>query len=96
MKVRLKKDEIHSIKETVAHFDENAQVILFGSRVDLNKKGGDIDLLILSKKLSQKDKFDIKLKLYDVLGEQKIDLIISRDGSESAFVESCLKEGVKL
>jgi len=49
-KVRLKDWEIEAIKEAIKNVDKDAKIILFGSRVDLTKKGGDIDLLIFSKK----------------------------------------------
>lgn len=56
------------------------QIGLFGSRSDLNKKGGDIDLYIKIKSDSHvefnaiKRRLSITLKQY--LGDQKIDLVI--------------------
>ena len=46
--MRLTKFEAESIKESVYGFDPDARIILFGSRVDDTKRGGDIDLLVLS------------------------------------------------
>ena len=46
--MRLKDFEIRAIKEAVRSMDSKAKVYLFGSRVDDTKKGGDIDLLIIS------------------------------------------------
>lgn len=46
-KIRLTNSQVQTIKQVVAMLaGEGAQVILFGSRVDDDKKGGDIDLLI--------------------------------------------------
>lgn len=48
-KVRLDDKTIGVIKENVfTNFGKDARVLLFGSRVDLKQKGGDIDLLVLS------------------------------------------------
>jgi predicted nucleotidyltransferase len=49
--MRLKPEEITILKEAVLRFDPNSRVFLFGSRVDSSKKGGDIDLLVLSNSL---------------------------------------------
>ena len=45
--MRLTKNQINSIKEiTIKLAGENAQVRVFGSRLDDNLKGGDLDLLL--------------------------------------------------
>lgn len=68
---------------------------MFGSRVDDNKKGGDIDLLIFSDILTERDKRRIRIRLYDKLGAQKIDIVIARDLSKP-FVRLAYAEGVEL
>ncbi len=46
-KVRLTEEEIKAIVETAKEvFGKKVKVWLFGSRVDLNQRGGDIDLYI--------------------------------------------------
>ena len=52
---------------------------LFGSRCDLFAKGGDIDLLLESECLTIQDIRSIKIALIDILGEQKIDILIRSD-----------------
>lgn len=93
--MRLLQEEHHIIKTTVAHFDDEALVYLFGSRVNDDQKGGDIDLLIFSDKLSQDDASKIKYVLWNHIGEQKIDILIVKDDSHP-FTRIALKESVLL
>jgi len=93
--MRLSSYEIESIKEVCYRFDSKCRIHLFGSRVDDDKKGGDIDLLIFSKKLTQGDITKIRSELWDRLGEQKIDIIIEKDTSHP-FTRIALKESVLL
>jgi len=84
--MRLASHEIKSIKETILQMDADAQIRLFGSRVDDNKRGGDIDLLILSSSLGFQDKLKIRYLLKEKLGERKIDIIITEKPT-TAFVK---------
>ena len=79
--MRLTDQERATITETIMSFDKDARLYLFGSRVDDNRKGGDIDLLVLTDKLTFTDKLKIKARLWERLGEQKIDLLITDDES---------------
>jgi len=54
--MRLSIFEQEAIKNAVAQGDKEAKVYLFGSRVDDTKRGGDIDILILSQVLVASDK----------------------------------------
>lgn len=93
--MRLSKFEIDTIKQGVFALDPKARVYLFGSRTDDNKKGGDIDLLILSDKLKPIDKIKIKAQIFKKLEEQKIDILISKD-TKKPFVQLALTQGVPL
>jgi predicted nucleotidyltransferase len=93
--MRLKDTEQVAILSTVKCLDKNARVYLFGSRVDDTKKGGDIDLLVISDSLTRDDKRTIKIKLYELLGEQKIDIVLAADDSDP-FVKLALETGVEL
>lgn len=93
--MRLKAEEIKTIKEIIKFRDSNSRIILFGSRVDDSKKGGDIDLLIYSKKLVFEDKLKILSKLYEKLGEQKIDIVIAKN-NKNPFVKLAESTGVEL
>lgn len=93
--MRLHEYETLIIKETVHSLDPDAAVYLFGSRVDENKRGGDIDLLILSKKLTYSDKLSIKKKFFEKMDDQKIDVLISKDTTDP-FVRRALEKGIRL
>src|SRR5262245_57570848 len=57
--MRLQHQEVEIIKEAILRLDPRARVFLFGSRVDPTRKGGDIDLLILSQCLKDIDSLKI-------------------------------------
>ena len=91
--VRLKPSEIDAIKQSVYTSDPHAKIYLFGSRADMNKTGGDIDLLVLSQTLQYEDKLRIKVRLFDLIEEQKVDIIIAKDTTDP-FVRIALKQGI--
>lgn len=93
--MRLTVREVQTIKQAVADFDSEARVYLYGSRVDDNKQGGDIDLFIISSKIDLEKKIRLRLKLYDGLGEQKIDLLVAEYPS-TAFMQMILERGIEL
>ncbi|WOG25525.1 nucleotidyltransferase domain-containing protein [Endozoicomonas sp. 8E] len=68
---------------------------MFGSRTDNGKKGGDIDLLVISQTLGFADKLNILADLHGELGEQKIDIALDNDGSGD-FARSVLPTAIKL
>ncbi len=97
MKVRLENDEIRIIKEVISEFDKDAEIYIFGSRVDLGKKGGDIDILVLSDRIDWKKRRKIKVSLIEKLGDRKIDLIVARKGEkDNPLVELAIEEGVRV
>ena len=93
--VRLKPDEIKKIKEAVHEYDKDAGIYIFGSRADLTKKGGDLDILVISKRISPIQRRFIKINMYKALGEQKIDIIITEE-INSPFLKMALQPGVRL
>jgi len=96
--IRLSEKEIEAIRETVKKiFGEGAEVWLFGSRVNPNLKGGDIDLLVTvpKGKKSVERKLSFLVKLKERIGEQKIDLILRELGESDFIVEEAKKTGVK-
>lgn len=93
--MRLSKEEVDAIKEVVEEYDSAAQVYLYGSRAKDGERGGDIDLLLLSRKLGQGDAARIRYDLWERIGEQKIDILVAADDSHP-FARIALREGIIL
>lgn len=98
--MRLNKICQEAIKNTFLEIFGKGKIYLFGSRVNDAQKGGDIDLYIVpnhilsaSSRLENKNKFLLKLK--DKIGEQKIDVIVSKDKTRTIEQEA-LKTGIIL
>jgi predicted nucleotidyltransferase len=98
--MRLTNQEIRSIKESFHQVFGTGKIYLFGSRVDDSSKGGDIDLFIelditptVKETLDKISKF--KICLYDKIGEQKIDVIVSKDKTR-LIEQEALKKGILL
>jgi len=94
--VRLSAKEVRAIKDTIKKYDPNANIIIFGSRADVTKKGGDIDILVISNKIDYKTRRKIRVELFLKLGERKIDLIITDNPQKSEFTKVAYKYGVKI
>ena len=94
--IRLDSVEKEAILEALK--DVKDEVYVFGSRLDKNKKGGDIDLLVFSNenslKLSQKIKRRFFLKC-----EEKIDVIVfnkkNLTDDQKAFINTLTMEKIK-
>jgi uncharacterized protein len=93
--MRLTKKEIEVIKSIITRYDNYAEVRLFGSRTDDGKKGGDIDLLVLSDRITLKENLVIKSEIQEILGDQRIDLLVTRDKSD-LFVDLIFDSSIKL
>ena len=93
--MRISPAEIDNLLGSIMKIDKNASVYLFGSRTDDQKKGGDIDIAILSKLVNLKEKLEIKYNFYQVFGEQKLDLLIVSD-ENMAFWQVVRNEAILL
>ena len=68
--MRLEEWEVREIKKAAQLvFGKNVKVILFGSRVDDNKKGGDIDLYVITDTPTYEKKTKFWIELQERLGE---------------------------
>ncbi|HOT77411.1 MAG TPA: nucleotidyltransferase domain-containing protein [Candidatus Wallbacteria bacterium] len=74
-----------------------AAIYLFGSRADDSKRGGDIDILVISEREADFSiRSKIKINFYKKFGERKLDLVFYRRNDESAFKRLALMEAVEL
>jgi predicted nucleotidyltransferase len=94
--MRLSKEEIKLLKDKLKTISPNAQLYLFGSRVDDNKRGGDIDLLVVSKEMTKKDLRYLRIEFFKHFGEQKIDIILDNGEFENPFVKHIMKKAILL
>lgn len=90
-----------TIKEILTkHFGKEGRFYLFGSRVDDSKRGGDIDLYVeteLDFENSYNAKLHSHIDLMKALGEQKIDIVVYRYGTELLPIHNIAKmTGIEL
>jgi uncharacterized protein len=77
--------------------NQNAEPYLFGSRVHDDKKGGDIDFLILADyKITIDDKIQFLISFFEKFGEQKIDIVTYLKSDTDHFKQIALQEAIKL
>ncbi|PMR77349.1 nucleotidyltransferase domain-containing protein [Billgrantia endophytica] len=96
--MRLTHEQIHTILTTVRGIvGSNVEVRLFGSRLDDNRKGGDLDLLLISPiPLPRLALAEIKGKLEERLYLPVDLLAYSRDRTPSPFQAIALIQGCPL
>lgn len=92
--MRISSEQIEFLKKEILAQMPGALIYIFGSRVYDNKKGGDIDVMILSdKKLNWKKKAKIKWLFFDKFGEQRLDIVSFTHKEEDPFKRIILLEG---
>ena len=97
--MRLNDQEKSIIRQAaISHFGEDSRILLFGSRADNEKKGGDIDLLIIpSTNMEPREIFQNKIAmLVDLelnLGIRNIDLLVEYAGDYRGIVKSAKMTG---
>ena len=82
------------------HFTQAEKIILFGSRADDSKRGGDIDILVQTP-VSSAEAFEAKVRtvaaLQLKLGEQRIDILTPYGvDDERLIVQNAYRQGVVL
>jgi len=95
--MRLKKDEIELIKRVIKSVIEG-EIYIFGSRIDDNKKGGDVDIYIIpDKNLSAKERLEILTEIKIILEDKlflPVDIVISKDKNRP--IEKEAQKGIKI
>lgn len=99
--MRLSEHTRHIIRNTVREvFGDEATVKLFGSRIDDDARGGDIDLLVeLPSIMAEIERKSMQLaaRLQVRIGDQPIDiLVLDPSTSRQSIHERALTAGVKL
>lgn len=84
--MRLTQAQIEAIKQAAEQtFGPDANVWLFGSRVDDEGRGGDIDLYVELPQMDPKERQRLEtrfwIRLQRALGEQKIDIVTHLEGT---------------
>lgn len=80
-------------------FGTTSSVILFGSRVDDGKRGGDIDLLIQMSEPAgdqYRKKLEFLAALKQAIGDQKIDVVLAGPADTRGIVQQALATGIEL
>jgi len=96
--------DAHAVAQAAsAVLPTGARVLLFGSRVDDARRGGDLDLLVETSHLPAPDEL-VRLRnrftaqLYRRLGERRIDVLMAELGApdDRAVVLAARRDGVEL
>jgi predicted nucleotidyltransferase len=100
--MRFSEKGVNAVKEAVnAAFPGQSKVYLFGSRVYDDKRGGDIDLLVVSdlhRSAMEAAKIRAVVKIQMALGDQKIDMVVTANPhlDSRPVVREALRNGVEL
>lgn len=94
--MRLSEKQIKVLKDKLNSISSSAKLYLFGSRVDDTKKGGDIDLLVVSKEVTKKDLRLLRIDFFDHFEEQKLDIILDDGEFKNPFTKHIIKGAILL
>lgn len=95
--MRLMPQEADVIRQQVRRLDPQAEVYLFGSRADPTRRGGDIDLLVVSDRLGFREVLRLRREILDRIGWQQLDLVVRRrDQLDDPFAALARAQGIRL
>lgn len=75
--MRLRAEEHRALSEALKGIP--FQAYLFGSRCDDNRRGGDVDVMIMGKNLTDAERLDLELKFtvrFQSICDEKIDVVV--------------------
>lgn len=90
--MRIEQDEQQAIINAVRRFDPRSEIYLFGSRTDDTKRGGDIDILLLSDTLARSAIGEIEEAIFEQIEERKIDLVLASKKEPGRFASMILSK----
>lgn len=98
MNIRLKDDVIAYIKSLSFDIFDSSNIWIFGSRADIKKRGGDIDIYLETDKHEDilQSKIVFLREFEKKFGEQKVDLIVNNHTSSKPIFDRAKKEGIKI
>jgi len=94
--MRLSEQEISVLKSTLRARSTEAELYLFGSRVDDTKRGGDIDLLVVANDMTPRDLRHIRIEFFKHFGEQKLDILLDNGTFKDPFTHLIRQKAVLL
>lgn len=95
--MRLDPKQRKFLKESILRILPDATVYLFGSRTDDQRKGGDIDVLVIaSRRLKFSENVDIHYEFERAFGEQKLDVVSYAEMDQDPFKQVALKGALPL
>ena len=95
--MRISQEEANFLKKEISVVLPDALIYLFGSSVDDGKKGGDIDIMILSgRRLNWKEKSQLRWSYFGKYGEQKMDIVSFSFLEENPFKLLIMEKGIQL
>lgn len=95
--MRISPEEANFLKKEISAILPDALIYLFGSRADDGKKGGDIDIMVLSgRRLNWKEKSKFRWSYFGKYGEQKMDIVTFSFLEENPFKRLIMEKGMQL
>ena len=96
--MRVEKEQLNIIINTLKSQINDAVIYLFGSRVDDSKRGGDIDIfLVTNQNIVLKDKIRLLAELETSGIKRKVDLIIKTPHqSQDLLFKEVLEKGIRI
>ena len=94
--MRLSPEQTRLIRSIVAReFSPDARIWLFGSRVDDERRGGDIDLYVETEQPGLLHELRCKIDLEEAV-DLHVDLIVARPGDDRPIARIAKSEGIRL